>query len=90
MPKAQPNIQPKAHIFYYFQHGTRGFSPLIITSLSEHKKYQFLIHSMLFFQQKLYAKELKKHCKKVIFFLKKKIKRKECYMILTIKNAENM
>ena len=46
MPKAQPNIQLKAHIFYYFQCGAQGFSPLIITSSSEY----FLIHSMLFFQ----------------------------------------
>ena len=51
MPKAQPNIQPKAHIFYYFQCGTQGFSPLIITPSTEHRKHQFLIHSMLFFQQ---------------------------------------
>ena len=51
LPKAQPNIQPKPHIFYYFQCETQWFSPLIITSSSEHRKHQFLIHSMLFFQQ---------------------------------------
>ena len=54
MPKAQPNIQPKAHIFYYFQCGTQGFSPLIITSSSEYITHQFLIHFMLFFQQSMY------------------------------------
>ena len=27
-----------------------GFLPLLITSSSEHRKYQFLIHSILFFQ----------------------------------------
>ena len=53
MPKAQPNIQPKAHIFYYFQCGTQAFSPLIITSSSEYITHQFLIHFMLFFQQSL-------------------------------------
>ena len=51
MPKAQPNIQPKAYVFYYFQCGTQGYSPIIITSSSEYKTHQFLIHSMLFFQQ---------------------------------------
>ena len=50
MPKVQPNIQPKAHIFYYLQCGTQGFSLLIITSSSEYRTHQFLIYSMLFFQ----------------------------------------
>ena len=46
-------IRVSTHIFYHFQCGTQGFSvfsPLIITSSSEHRKYQFLIHFMLFFQ----------------------------------------
>ena len=53
MPKAQSNIQPQAHIFYYFQCGTQAFSPLIITSSSEYTTHQFLIYSILFFQQSL-------------------------------------
>ena len=52
MPRAQPNIQPKAHIFYHFRYKTQEFSPLIITSSSEHRKHHFFfIHFMLFFQQ---------------------------------------
>ena len=38
-----------------------GFSPLLITSLSEHRKHQFLIHSMLFFQQSPAQIEIDKH-----------------------------
>ena len=65
MPKAQPNIQPKAHIFYYFQCETRGFSPLIITSLSEHKKYQFLI---VIFPTKTICERIKETLQKCDFF----------------------
>ena len=40
-------------IYYLFPFlcGTHDFLPLLITSSSEHRKYQFLIHSMLFFKQ---------------------------------------
>ena len=37
-----------------------GFSPLLITYSNEHRKHQFLIHSMLFFQQILVLQHITK------------------------------
>jgi len=48
MLKAQPKLI--FSIIFYFQYETQGFSLLIITSSIEYRKYQFLIHSILFFQ----------------------------------------
>ena len=38
-----------------------GFLPLLITSSSEHRKYQFLIQSILFFQQSPTWIEIDRH-----------------------------
>ena len=38
-----------------------GFLPVLITSSSEHRKHQFLIDSMLFFQQSPTLIEIDKH-----------------------------
>ena len=55
MPKAQPKVQLmsiKTHILSIsFPIWDSRFLPHLITSSSEHRKHQFLIHSMLSFQQ---------------------------------------
>ena len=57
MPKAQPNIQPKAHIFYYFQCGTQGFSPLIIQFQVNIENINFLFTPCYFFNNHCGARE---------------------------------
>ena len=68
MPKAQPNIQLmsiKTHIlsisFPIWDSGFLSLLITIITSSSEHRKHQFLIHSMLFFKKSPTWIEIDKH-----------------------------